>query len=93
MDFINFIRENSEILLGLLIFLAGWILPVPRFKNLGQQVGEQLPPKLVKLISERLRAFEHGLILSDVKGDTNLVDNETIKNELKKVKLDLGLKE
>ena len=45
------------------------------------------------MLSERLRAFERGLMLADVNGDTNLVDNDTVKNELKKVKLDLGLKE
>ncbi len=93
MDFMNFIKENSSMFWGLLIFLSGWILPVPRFKKLGEQVGEQLPPRVIKMLSERLRAFERGLMLADVNGDTNLIDNDTIKNELKKVKLDLGLKE
>ncbi len=68
-------------------------MPVPRFKKLGEQAGEQLPPKLTKILLKRLRAFERGLMLADVNGDTNLVDNDTVKNELKKVKLDLGLKE
>lgn len=93
MDFMNFIKENSSMFWGLLIFLSGWILPVPRFKKFGEQVGEQLPPKVIKMLSERLRAFERGLMLADVNGDINLVDNETVKNELRKVKLDLGLKE
>lgn len=90
---INFVKGNPQIFWGLLIFLFGWILPVPRFKKFGEQVGEQLPPKVKKMITERLRAFQRGLEEADVNGDTNLVDNETVKNEFKKVKLDLGLKE
>ena len=93
MGLMNFIRENTEFFWMLLVFLGGWILPVPQFKKLGEQAAEQLPPKLTKMLSERLRAFERGLMLADVNGDTNLVDNDTVKNELKKVKLDLGLKE
>lgn len=89
----DFVRENSGMFWGLLIFLSGWVLPVPRFKELGKKTGEQLPPKVIKMLSERLKAFERGLLLAHVNGDTNLVDNETVKNELKKVKLDLGLKE
>ena len=90
---INFVKGNPQIFWGLLIFLFSWILPVPRFKKFGEQVGEQLSPKLVKLISERLKAFERGLMETNVNGDINLVDNETVKNEMKKVKLGLGLKE
>ncbi len=90
---LDFLKENSNFILPLVVFLFGWILPVPHFKLFGKQVGEQLPPKVRKLLADRLKAFQRGLEEADVKGDTNLVDNETVRNELKKVKLDLGLKE
>lgn len=93
MDIMNFIKDNFSFIWPTLSIFIAWLLPAPRFKKLGEQAGEQLPPKLVEMISERLKAFERGLMLAHVKGDTNLVDNETIKNEMKKVKLDLGLKE
>lgn len=90
---LDFLKENSNLILPLVVFLFGWILPVPRFKLFGKQVGDQLPPKVRKMLAERLKAFQRGLEEADVKGDTNLVDNETVKNEMKKMKLDLGLKE
>lgn len=90
---LDFIGGNASLLWPLAVFLAGWILPVPKFLALGMKAAETIPPSLAKLIAERLKAFERGLLNSDVNGDINLVDNETVKNELKKVKLDLGLKE
>ncbi len=90
---LEFMKEHFNTIWPIMAILIAWLLPAPRFKKLGKQVGEQLPPKLAEMLSERLRAFERGLMLAHVKGDTNLVDNKTIKNEMKKVKLDLGLEE
>ncbi len=90
---LDFLKEHYSTIWPFILLLIGWMLPVPRFKVFGKQVGTQLPPKVVKLLSERLRAFERGLILAHVNGDINLVDNETVKSEMKKVRLDLGLKE
>ncbi|WP_319372161.1 hypothetical protein [uncultured Ilyobacter sp.] len=90
---LDFLSGNAALLWPLAVFLVGWILPVPKFLALGRKAAETIPPSLAKLIAERLKAFERGLLNSDVDGDINLVDNETVKNELKKVKLDLGLKE
>ncbi|GLI54766.1 hypothetical protein PM10SUCC1_02810 [Propionigenium maris DSM 9537] len=89
----DFVKENLNLILPLATFLAGWILPVPLFLKLGESVSESIPPALAKILSDRLKAFERGLMMADFRGDTNLVDNDTVKNELKKVKLDLGLKE
>ncbi len=90
---IDFLKENLNLFLPLTTFLAGWFLPVPLFLRLGKSVSESIPPALAKILSDRLKAFERGLMMADFKGDTNLVDNETIKKEMKRVKLDLGLEE
>lgn len=90
---LDFFKENFNLIIPLIVFLVGWILPVPKFFLLGQRAAETIPPALAKLIAERLRAFERGLLEANVKGDISLVDNNTVKKELKKVKLDLGLKE
>ncbi len=90
---LDFFKEHFNTVWPIMAILIAWLLPAPRFKLFGKQVGEQLPPKVRKLLAERLKAFQRGLEEADVKGDTNLVDNETVKNEMKKMKLDLGLKE
>lgn len=90
---LDFLKEHFSSIWPFALLLIGWVLPTPKFKLFGKQIGEQIPPKLAKMIAERLRALESGLLAANFKGDINLVDNDTIKNELKKTKLDLDLKE
>ena len=48
---------------------------------MASKYGKQIPPNVSKAIAERLRALESGLLSANVKGDINLVDNDTIKKE------------
>lgn len=90
---LEFWVKYGTLITPLAVFLVGWLLPVPKFLALGRKAAEAIPPTLAKIIAERLKAFERGLLESDVNGDANLIDNDTVKKELNKVKLDLGLKE
>ena len=90
---LDFIKENFNLIAPLIVFVTGWLLPAPKFFEFGKKVAKKMPPSLAKLIAERLDALEKGLLEHEVKGNKDLVDNESIKNELKRVRLDLGLKE
>ncbi len=89
----DLIKENLNLILPLATFLIGWLLPVPLFLRIGKSVSETIPPSLAKILSDRLNAFEKGLMMANVKGDINLVDNDTVKRKMQKVRLDLGLEE
>lgn len=90
---LGFFGSNAALLWPLGIFLIGWLLPTPKFKKLGEKAGESLPPKLRKLIAERIDAFEKGLLQEQVEGDCNLIDNSQLSQSVKDLKVDLGLKE
>ncbi len=90
---LDFLSKNFNLILPLIVFLVGWVLPVPKFFSLGRKAADTIPPALAKIIAERLRAFERGLLESKVDGNKDLVHNNTVKEELRSVKLDLGLKE
>ncbi len=93
MEILNIIKEHFNVIWPVLSILIAWLLPTPRFKQLGEKVGEQIPPKLAKILAERIKAFERGLETVSVNGDINLIDNKTLNKEIRKLNLDLGLKE
>ncbi len=87
----DFIKDNIAVILPLLVFLIGWLLPAPRFFELGQKTGEKIPESLAKLIAERLEAFRNGLIEQDWRGDKTLISNTQFSKATDKLKIDLGL--
>lgn len=91
MDILNLVKENKEIIITGSTFLVAWLLPNPKLKWLGQKAGEKIPKKVAKLIKEKLDAFEEGLITDSVNGNSNLISNEQLKENKKKLEIDLGL--
>ena len=84
---------NAVLLWPLVIFLAGWLLPIPKCRALGERTGETLPPKLRKIIAKRIDAFEKGLLQEQVGGDHNLINNLQLSKSVEGLKVDLGLEE
>ena len=85
--------KYGTLIVPLVVFLAGWLLPAPKFFSLGKKAGEKIPTKIAKLIVERLDAFEAGLLKKEFHNDYSVVSNTQIVEEVRKVKVDLGLEE
>lgn len=87
----DFIKENAHYAIPVVIFLVGWLLPPLKFNALGKIARDKIGNDMSNLIAKRLDALEKGLLDLDVDGNSNLVSNDDISKELKKVKIDLGL--
>lgn len=90
---LDFLKENINFIWPLGIFLLGWLLPTPKFFKLGQKAAESIPPQLAKLIAERLRAFEKGLLEENFRGDKTIIGNTQFKDGVKGLKMELGLED
>ncbi|OYT15426.1 MAG: hypothetical protein B7C24_13085 [Bacteroidetes bacterium 4572_77] len=88
---LEFFNQYGILITPLVIFLIGWVLPAPKFVGLGRKVAETIPPQLAKLIAERLKAFERGLLEDNFRGNKDIVSNLQLKDKIKGLKLDLGL--
>ncbi|SKA13915.1 hypothetical protein SAMN02745174_02650 [Cetobacterium ceti] len=91
MDILNFAKEHQEIIATGVTFLIAWLLPNPKIKWIGKQAGAKIPPKLAKVINEKIDSFQEGLMECEVDGDKNITNNIQIKEKTEKLKLDLGL--
>ncbi|HAS80385.1 MAG TPA: hypothetical protein DCR90_05740 [Fusobacteriaceae bacterium] len=90
---LDFFSQYGGLIAPLIVFLVGWVLPTPKFFKLGEKVAETIPPTLAKLIAERLKAFERGLLEQDFNGDKTIVSNSQVEEKVKNLKIDLGLEE
>lgn len=92
-EILEFFGQYGALITPLVIFLIGWVLPTPKFFQLGEKVGETIPPTLAKLIAERLKAFEKGLLDEELNGDKSIVSNSQVEEKVKNLKIDLGLED
>lgn len=90
---LEFFNQYSALVIPLVIFLVGWLLPAPKFFELGEKVAETIPPKLAELIAERLKAFERGLLEEEFQGNKSIISNLQVKEKMKGLKIDLGLED
>lgn len=90
---LEFFSQYGILITPLVIFLIGWVLPTPKFFKLGNKVAETIPPQFAKLIADRLKAFERGLLETNFRGDKNIVSNLQVKEGIKGFKMDLGLED
>jgi hypothetical protein len=87
----DWLKENYQLLLPLITFLTGWLLPNSLIFAFGKKTGKNIPKELRKLIAEKLDALERGLLDADVEGNKEVVDNNKVQELIKGTKIDLGL--
>lgn len=87
----NFLLEHKE--LGFIIIGAviGSLLPKAKVHLLGKKVGEKLPTKTAIMIADLIDEFEQGLRNKEFKGNKNVISNEQLSEETKKLKINMGL--
>lgn len=93
MDILNFAVEHKEIIITIGCSLTAWLLPNPKLTWLGKKAGSKIPPKVAKMIKEKLDAFEEGLIIENVNGNSDLISNTQLKEKKKDLEIDLGLEQ
>lgn len=87
----EWLKENYQLLLPLITFLAGWLLPNSLIFAFGKKTGKNIPKELRKLLAEKLDALEQGLLNADVEGNKEIVDNTKVQELIKGTKIDLGI--
>lgn len=87
----NFLLEHKE--LGFIIIgaIIGSLLPKAKVHLLGKKVGEKLPTKTAIMIADLIDEFEQGLRNKEFKGNKNVISNEQLSEETKKLKINMGL--
>lgn len=88
MDFLLEHKELGFIIIGAVI---GSLLPKAKVHLLGKKVGEKLPTKTAIMIADLIDEFEQGLRNKEFKGNKNLISNEQLSEETKKLKINMGL--
>lgn len=88
MDFLLEHKELGFIIIGAVI---GSLLPKAKVHLLGKEVGEKLPTKTAIMIADLIDEFEQGLRNKEFKGNKNLISNEQLSEETKKLKINMGL--
>lgn len=88
MDFLLEHKELGFIIIGAII---GSLLPKAKVHLLGKKVGEKLPTKTAIMIADLIDEFEQGLRNKDFKGNKNIISNEQLSEETKKLKINMGL--
>lgn len=87
----NFLLEHKE--LGFIIIgtVIGSLLPKAKAHLLGKKIGEKLPNKTAIMLADLIDEFEQGLRNKDFKGNKNIISNEQLSEETKKLKINMGL--
>lgn len=93
MNILNFAIEHKELIIAGECSLVCWLLPNPKLTWLGKKASSKIPPKVAKIIKEKLDAFEEGLIACEFDGNKNIIHNDQIKEKTEKLKIDLGLEQ
>lgn len=88
MDFLLEHKELGFIIIGAVI---GSLLPKAKVHLLGKKVGEKLPTKTAIMIADLIDEFEQGLRNKEFKGNKNVISNEQLSEETKKLKINMGL--
>ncbi|WP_332637982.1 hypothetical protein [Cetobacterium sp.] len=69
----------------------GAFIPLAKVHLIGRTVGSKLPRKAAEQLADYLDAFEHGLRNKDYEGNKNIISNQQLSQETKKLKINLGL--
>lgn len=87
----NFLLEHKELWFIIIGAVIGSLLPKAKVYLLGKKVGEKLPKKTAIMIADLIDEFEQGLRNKDFKGNKNIISNEQLSEETKKLKINMGL--
>lgn len=87
----NFLLEHKELSFIVIGVVIGSLLPKAKVHLLGKKVGEKLPTKTAIMIADLIDEFEQGLRNKEFKGNKNLISNEQLSEETKKLKINMGL--
>lgn len=87
----NFLLEHKELGFMIIGAVIGSLLPKAKVHLLGKKVGEKLPKKTAIMIADLIDEFEQGLRNKEFKGNKNLISNEQLSEETKKLKINMGL--
>lgn len=87
----KFLLDNKELLFLIGGAIIGSLLPKAKVHLLGKKVGEKLPTKTAIMIADLIDEFEQGLRNKDFKGNKNIISNEQLSEETKKLKINMGL--
>lgn len=88
MEFLIEHKEIGYIIAGAII---GSLLPKAKVRFLGKKVREKLPTKTAIMIADLIDEFEQGLRNKEFKGNKNIISNEQLSEETKKLKINMGL--
>lgn len=87
----NFLLEHKDIGFIVLGAIIGSLLPKAKVHFLGKKVGEKLPTKTTIMIADLIDEFEQGLRNKEFNGNKNIISNEQLTEETKKLKINMGL--
>lgn len=87
----DFLLEHKELWFIIIGAVIGSLLPKAKVHLLGKKVGEKLPTKTAIMIADLIDEFEQGLRNKDFKGNKNIISNEQLSEETKKLKINMGL--
>ena len=88
MEFLIEHKEIGYIIVGAII---GSLLPKAKVRFLGKKVREKLPTKTAIVLADLIDEFEQGLRNKEFKGNKNIISNEQLSEETKKLKINMGL--